>query len=424
VGVKWLTIADFGVSGGMREARASTVRAVNIFLFVLCLLALGSTVGTAVEISTQKALVQIIFFLVYALTLVLNGAGFHGIARWMAIVVAASHFVHGRVTMGPGADTEFYLVAIAYAPLLVFTRAELKQTLACYAVFALAFVGSSAWLAYHSPIYALDADVLAHIRAFVLTILCVFTGLTVYHYRSTAIDAQIKLHRANERLHELLTNTLPQLIADRLDKGERVIADSHAEATVLFADLVGFSEISKRLSPSHVVELLNSLFSGFDEAASRHGVEKIKTIGDCYMAATGVLAEGGRQVEAMADFALEMPAIVRAVGEEFGQPLEVRIGISTGPVISGVIGRRKFAYDLWGDTVNLASRMESGGERGLIQVTEATYWRLRKSYCLENRGVIAAKGYPNTPVYALLGRIDEVADARSSETGEQSRGQI
>ena len=411
MGVRWLAAADFGVTSGMREARASTVRAFNVFLFVMCLLAVGASIGTATEISTQKAMVQVIFFLIYAFTLVLNGAGFHGIARWTAILAAASHYLHDRVTMGAGTDTAFYLVAFAYAPLLIFARTELKQMLASYAVLAFSFAASAVWLEYHAPLYALNAEQLGDVRAFTIGVLTVLTGLTVYHYRTAAISAQIKLHRANERLHELLTNTLPQLIADRLDKGERVIADSHAEATVLFADIVGFSEINKRLSPSHVVELLNALFSSFDEAASRHGVEKIKTIGDCYMAATGVLAEGGRQVESMADFALEMPAIVKAIGDEFGQPLEIRIGISTGPVISGVIGRRKFAYDLWGDTVNLASRMESGGERGLIQVTEATYWRLRKSYRLESRGTIPVKGYADTPVYALLGRIDPNAGA-------------
>ena len=411
MGPRWLAIADFGVTSGMREGRASTIRALNVFLLVMCFLAVGTSIGTAVDISAQKALVQVIFFLIYAFTLVLNGAGFHGTARWLAIVAAAAHFIHGTVTMGPGADIEFYLVAFAFAPLLVFTRAELRQMVACYAVFGLSFAASSVWLASHAPLYALNAEQLGDVRAFTIGVLTVLTGLTVYHYRTAAITAQIKLHRANERLHELLTNTLPQLIADRLDKGERVIADSHAEATVLFADLVGFSEISKRLSPSHVVELLNALFSSFDEAAARHGVEKIKTIGDCYMAATGVLAEGSGQVESMADFALEMPGIVKAVGDEFGQPLAIRIGISTGPVISGVIGRRKFAYDLWGDTVNLASRMESGGERGLIQVTEATYWRLRKSYRLESRGTIPVKGYADTPVYALLGRIDPNAGA-------------
>jgi class 3 adenylate cyclase len=134
--------------------------------------------------------------------------------------------------------------------------------------------------------------------------------------------------------------------------------------------------LTRRLSPAHLVEVLNHMFSRFDEAAARHGIEKIKTIGDCYMAATGVIGDraGPAQIDSMAEFALEMIEVVDAVRRELSLPLGVRVGISTGAVVSGVIGTKRVNFDVWGDTVNLAIQMESTGAVGRIQVSEATYW--------------------------------------------------
>ena len=203
---------------------------------------------------------------------------------------------------------------------------------------------------------------------------------------------------------QLLLNVLPAPIAARLKTGENVIADRFSDVTVLFADLVDFARGSERVNPAAVVEFLNELFSAFDELARHHGLEKIKTVGDAYMVAGGLPEPRGDHAEAVADLALAMRDEVAHHQDASGKPLQLRIGIDTGPVVAGVIGRQKFSYDLWGDTVNTASRMESHGIAGHIQVTDRTYQRLRGGYRLEPRGLIQVKSKGAMTTYILVGR--------------------
>jgi adenylate cyclase len=215
--------------------------------------------------------------------------------------------------------------------------------------------------------------------------------------------------RAQERSERLLLNVLPASVAARLKKEEGVIADAHDEVTVLFADIVGFTPLASRLSPSDLVALLDRVFARWDVLAAKHGVEKIKTIGDAYMAAAGIPIPRDDHVEAIAEMALDMRPEAERCATEAGLPFEVRIGIDTGPVVAGVIGRAKFIYDLWGDTVNTASRMESHAPRGAIQVTERAEQRLRLAYELDPRGPIDVKGKGTVTAYLLTGRRGQVA---------------
>jgi len=219
--------------------------------------------------------------------------------------------------------------------------------------------------------------------------------------------------RAKGQAESLLLNVLPRSIVERLHAGERTIADHYPEVTILFSDVVDFTPFSERQPPERVVALLNDLFTAFDGLAAERGLEKIKTIGDAYMVVAGVPEERDDHVEVMLEMALAMHAAASAQPEVDGRRLQVRTGIATGPVVAGVIGRQKFSYDLWGDTVNTASRMESSGVAGCIQVTEETWTRCRASYPWRVRDGVEVKGKGPMRTY-LLDPSDVPAASRSS----------
>jgi class 3 adenylate cyclase len=216
------------------------------------------------------------------------------------------------------------------------------------------------------------------------------------------------LEREHERAksERLLLNVLPAPIAARLRDSHGTIADGFAEVTVLFADIVDFTTMSAAVAPEQVVELLNGLFSRFDRLTERHGLEKIKTIGDAYMVAGGLPLPREDHAEAVADMALDMVKELDALDDELGA-MQLRIGIDTGPVVAGVIGVRRFIYDLWGDTVNTASRMESHGIPGGIQVTERTYEKLRDRYSFVERGTVVVKGKGEMRTWLLQARLPQ-----------------
>jgi class 3 adenylate cyclase len=217
------------------------------------------------------------------------------------------------------------------------------------------------------------------------------------------------LRYQQECTEELLLNILPSPIAQRLKRAESTIADNFADVTVLFADLVNFTEISAEIPPTRLVDLLNKIFSEFDQLAEKHSLEKIKTIGDAYMVVGGLPTTRPDHAEAIAEMALDMQQKITRFKGLNGEPFRLRIGINTGPVIAGVIGTKKFTYDLWGDTVNVASRMESHGVAGCIQVTATTYERLKDKYVFEERGVTHIKGKGDMMTYWLMGRADHIA---------------
>jgi len=210
---------------------------------------------------------------------------------------------------------------------------------------------------------------------------------------------QLKAER--EKSDRLLLNILPAPIAARLKQSQGIIAEQFDDVTVLFADIVDFTLLSARVTPTELVGLLNEIFSLFDELAERHGLEKIKTIGDAYMVVGGLPMPRQDHAEAVADMALDMRQAIARLHDECEDRFTIRIGMHSGPVVAGVIGTSKFAYDLWGDTVNTASRMESHGIPGHIQVSATTYRRLRKQYHFTARGPLCVKGKGEMKTYLL-----------------------
>jgi adenylate cyclase len=230
----------------------------------------------------------------------------------------------------------------------------------------------------------------------------VFTLLAVFARQRR--DALAALQEEQARAESLLLNILPRSIVERLKVETRGIADQFSSASILFADVVDFTPLAERLPPAKVVALLDDLFSHFDALAERYDLEKIKTIGDCYMVAAGVPEARPDHARALALLALDMQAAVRSVDEIGHLGLELRIGINSGPVVAGVIGRKRFLYDLWGDAVNTASRMESYGSSGRIQITRATKELLADDFVYEPRGTIPVKGTGEIEAWYLVGR--------------------
>ncbi len=251
----------------------------------------------------------------------------------------------------------------------------------------------------------------------------VFTLLAVFAAQRRDALAALRVEQAKSE--NLLLNILPRSIADRLKAEAQPIADQFGSTSILFADVVDFTPWSERLSPAEVVGCLDHLFSHFDTLAERHGLEKIKTIGDCYMVAAGVPTPRPDHARALALMGLDMLEAMRADDEVGHFGLELRVGINSGPVVAGVIGRKRFLYDLWGDAVNTASRMESYGTPGRVQVTRATYELLAEEFELEPRGTISVKGKGEVEAWYLIGLRDDARDgAREPRLADRGRASL
>jgi guanylate cyclase len=228
-------------------------------------------------------------------------------------------------------------------------------------------------------------------------------------------DALAALRVEQAKAENLLLNILPRSIAEKLKAQTQPIADQIGSASILFADVVDFTPWSERLQPAEVVGYLDRLFSHFDDLAERYGLEKIKTIGDCYMVAAGVPTPRPDHAQALALMALDMLDAMRSHDDVRDLGLELRVGINSGSVVAGVIGRKRFLYDLWGDAVNTASRMESHGTPGRIQITRATYELLADEFECEARGRITVKGKGEIEAWYLVGRRADGAAAPSAD---------
>jgi class 3 adenylate cyclase len=232
-------------------------------------------------------------------------------------------------------------------------------------------------------------------------IFCYITlvGTTAYRLRLRQRETRAALEREESRSQQLLSNVFPELVIPRLRAGESPIADQFADVTVIFADIVEFTPLAERIGPRRTVVLLNELFARFDQAAQRLGVEKIETTGDGYLAVAGAPQPLDRHAEAAARFAL---AAIDAARKAESEPVRIRVGIHTGPVYGGVVGESRFHYKLFGDTVNIASRVQSPSQEGRVLVSEATQKRLQGEFALEERGILDLKGHGPMRCYWLL----------------------
>ena len=340
--------------------------------------------------------------------------GAHTLAKMLVlgptnlVVVVATMLLGGRVGF------LYYLFLTAMVAFLLFSEKQWSLRIgfvvlsAAGCVVALVVPSASTIAEAITPTTATTIDVASGLCVIVTVVFIVhlFTGDTT--------RAEVSLAKEHARSERLLLNILPGAISLRLKDSGEAIADGFADVTVLFADLVGFTELSQKLSPAELVEMLNRTFSSFDDLAEHFGVEKIKTIGDCYMVAAGLPERTADHAQVVARMALGMREALIQINRDGGYSLRLRIGLHTGPVVAGVIGKRKFIYDLWGDTVNTASRMESSGSPGEIQVTREVFDRLQGQFEMERRGLIQVKGKGEMETFLLKGEVSAEEAMRQS----------
>ena len=394
-------LVNLGATDGLDPRELKHVRLLNqicLVAMVMSLLAFGDPrMRSPVLMATSVGAV-----LVYVVALGLSALRRHFAARVLVGLGSLAWVTLDGVLMAPDTQQHLFIVAAATGGWLLLPRRE-RWLAWLGSLLGLLCLGGVE-LYNHSRLGLLDAfpfDTLDKLTLFVILQALGFYAAT----QTERAEEELSTERAKSE--QLLLNVLPSKIAARLKADERSIAERFDEATVLFADIVNFTQLSERTNATELVQLLDQIFTRFDALADRHGLEKIKTIGDAYMVVGGLPEPLSDHTERVAHMALDMLGVLEQLeplDARGFEGLSIRIGIHTGPVVAGVIGKRKFAYDLWGDSVNTASRMESHGQPGRIHVSEAVYAKLHERFDFEARGAIPVKGKGELSTFFLTRR--------------------
>lgn len=341
---------------------------------------------------TFMALFNIFSVAIFASALWLLDRGYYRLAFWGAITELVLHGVAATVCVGHQYSFQLYPFLVV---ILLFIQPFYRLRTSIIAA-AVVLVSAAVLMGYSvgsDPLYAIPEDQQVMLSAMPLITWPFYVLLMVLPFVRASARAEEEIAAAYGESERLLLNILPAPIAARLKTTEGMIADDHDKVAILFADIVGFTQMSGRLEPAQLVSLLNDVFNAIDEVVARHGTEKIKTIGDAYMVVAGLPLADPDPDDTIANLALDMVDAVSGFKDPVtGAPVQIRIGINSGAAVAGVIGNCKFAYDLWGDAVNVAARMEATGEIGRIQVPEAFARPLNDRFKFEPRGVVEIKG--------------------------------
>jgi class 3 adenylate cyclase len=403
----WNNLIGIGIDSQTPASETRQIVFLNaVVLLVLILVGQNIVLGLIYNVPPALLLLFMAHGLCIGIVLLWNKLRFYLFARlWFA--VAATIFLSTyQVLMGTESRWDVFLVVCVFLQCLMFPATQRRWMVA-----AMIFTG----ICFFAVDFALNVPprgLMQNLSASYWSMEkagnqagFLFCGIAMGSVAFQVINrAERNLAIERDRSDRLLTNILPVPIAERLKQSHELIADDFAETTVLFADIVGFTRYTETVSPKQLITLLNSVFTKFDDLSQKHRAEKIKTIGDAYMAVAGVPIQSSNHAEQMAALALDMLQVIVQHNRDTGQSLQIRIGLHSGPVVAGVIGKQKFAYDLWGDTVNTAARMEAHGIPGEIQVTPETWALLKPNYQLEERGWIDIKGKGLIQVYLLKGK--------------------
>ncbi len=350
--------------------------------------------------STELLAVILCHGLFFILIPVLNHFHKYLASRILFGISSAFFLVLESLLSGPEAYTHFFFLVAPIVPLFIYPERQRVYKYLMVFLFTGCFIFLNYWFMDHEPIRNItDPEVLIFAQwSIKIGIAFSLITISVYAHHIVSVTERLLLQE-HQKAENLLRNILPDKIADRLKGSSHSIADGFEYVSILFADLVGFTELSGKTEPDRLVRLLNDIFSKFDDLVDRYGLEKIKTIGDAYMIASGIPEPKENHAELLLQCARGMITELDLFNSQNDTELSIRIGINTGSVVAGVIGKKKFIYDLWGDSVNIASRMESHGIAGRIQVAESTYMLLRDKYSFEKRGEIEIKGKGKMTTY-------------------------
>jgi len=400
--ILWNYLAYAGVAGLKQSAEQKHVVLINGLCLSIILFSLLNLILSAVFVGVHPyQFIVLGYAFLLPLTIVLNQKQRYLTARLYFTVLSLSALICGAVLFGY--QSQFYLFIGTVILLSFFLYPDREQVwpylIAASGIAALIYIlieQPPPASGFPLEFLALQGKITTASFFFLLTVFAVYI-------RKSFLITERYLEAERHKSEKLLRNILPAKVIQQLRENPDSIAERFEDCTVLFSDIVGFSELSRKLSAVEVVRLLNELFSAFDDLAEKHGLEKIKTIGDAYMAVGGLPDPDPYHAERTARFAIDLLTVISDYRRQNDHALEIRIGIASGAAVAGVIGKKKFIYDLWGDSVNTASRMESHGLPGQIQVTENTYALLKDKFLFKERGSIEVKGMGHIRSYLLEG---------------------
>nr|WP_246834712.1 adenylate/guanylate cyclase domain-containing protein [Leptospira levettii] len=390
----WTKILNIGVTNDLKEKDAKFIRLTNA-LSIIVGVWLFSIIPSLLPYypSSQYIIFNSIFFpVLWLFVLYFNYKGWYTFAKLFFLYTAMLCVVFNSLQAGRESDNHLFLLLISIMAFYTFPPKQLRYITRVSISALILFISVEFYLTNKGPIIQAPPEFFQLGRLITLVALCILVYIvTLFNYK-TLHKAQDLLELEHQKSESLLLNILPASIADRLKSKNEIIADKSSEATILFADIVDFTVLSQTMEPEKIVSILNEIFSEFDTIVQNHNLEKIKTIGDAYMVASGIPEAREDHCEAVALCALDMLSSIENGITQDSKPFKIRIGIHTGPVVAGVIGKSKFIYDLWGDSVNTASRMESHGTEGKIHVSKEVYQKLKSNFTFETKREIQVKG--------------------------------
>ncbi|CAN5358653.1 hypothetical protein BH24GEM3_BH24GEM3_11650 [soil metagenome] len=402
----WKWYQSIGIAGDLDPRDVRYVRALNGIVLIVSLL-LWSQLPFIIQLlpATRYILIGFVICpLLWQLVPLLNRLGRYTAARFFFSLSSIAFIAFNAVQLGRETENHLFMISVFVTAFVIYPPRQFRYVILFAVLSALGLISLELFYREYGSLVEFPGEVVSIARwSSMSSLFMIILGISIYHY-NVVEDAEDRLEREHRISEGLLLNILPAAIAQRLKTHRGRIADRIASASILFADIIDFTPLANRVPHERVVEILDTIFTEFDRISQRHGLEKIKTIGDAYMVAGGVPVPTEGHHAAIAECALEMIAYVKSDPIPEMPGLSVRIGIHTGSVVAGVICEQKFAYDLWGDSVNTASRMESHGLPNRIQVSAAFYERTRDEYVYETRGILPFKGKGEMEAYLLEGK--------------------